>query len=89
MRAAVSKKMKESSTPVDLDRIDLRILQLLQKDGRLTNAELALRVDVSPATCHRRTQRLFREGYITGVRALVSFTAPLAVSRNQASLYVP
>ena len=72
MRAAASKKMKESSTPVDLDRIDLKILQLLQKDGRLTNAELALRVDVSPATCHRRTQRLFREGYITGVRALVS-----------------
>ena len=66
------RKMVKSSTPTDLDRIDLKILRLLQKDGRLTNAELAQRVDVSPATCHRRTQRLFEEGYITGVRALVS-----------------
>ena len=35
----------------------------------MTNAELATRVNVSAATCHRRTQRLFDEGYITGVRA--------------------
>jgi Lrp/AsnC family transcriptional regulator, leucine-responsive regulatory protein len=63
----------------DLDRIDRKILRLLQKDGRLTNAELAQRVDVSPATCHRRTQRLFAEGYITGVRALVS---PAKVERG-------
>lgn len=54
-----------------LDRIDVKILRLLQKDGRLTNAELAESVAISPATCHRRTQRLFREGYLTGVRALV------------------
>lgn len=55
-----------------LDRIDLNILRALQKNGRLTNAELASRVHVSPATCHRRTQRLFDEGYISGVRAQVS-----------------
>ncbi|MDQ0454931.1 Lrp/AsnC family transcriptional regulator [Rhizobium paknamense] len=54
-----------------LDRIDLKILRLLQKDGRLTNAELAETVAISPATCHRRIQRLFRDGYLTGVRALV------------------
>ena len=47
-------------------------LRLLQTDDRLTNAELALRVNVSPATCHRRTQRLFEEGYINGVRAQIS-----------------
>jgi Lrp/AsnC family leucine-responsive transcriptional regulator len=69
------KKMEESSEP-DLDRIDLNILRALQAEGRLTNAELAMRVNVSAATCHRRTQRLFDEGYITGVRAEI---APAAV----------
>jgi Lrp/AsnC family leucine-responsive transcriptional regulator len=67
--------MEESSGPI-LDRTDIKILRALQAEGRLTNAELAVRVNVSPATCHRRTQRLFDEGYITGVRAEV---APAAV----------
>jgi Lrp/AsnC family transcriptional regulator, leucine-responsive regulatory protein len=67
--------MEESST-AELDRIDVRILRALQADGRLTNAELAARVGVSPATCHRRTQRLFDEGHVTGVRAAI---APSAV----------
>lgn len=55
-----------------LDRVDLRILRALQAEGRLSNADLAARVNVSPATCHRRTQRLFEEGFITGVRAEVA-----------------
>lgn len=63
--------MEDSSAPV-LDRIDIRILRALQAEGRLTNAELAARVNVSPATCHRRTQRLFDEGFATGVRAEVA-----------------
>jgi Lrp/AsnC family leucine-responsive transcriptional regulator len=67
--------MKDSSEE-DFDRIDLKILRALQSEGRLTNADLAERVNVSPATCHRRTQRLFEEGHITGVRAEV---APSAV----------
>lgn len=62
-------KMEESSAT--LDRIDRRILRLLQADGRLTNAELAKRVNVSAATCHRRTQRLFDEGLVRTVRAVV------------------
>ncbi|WP_155252143.1 Lrp/AsnC family transcriptional regulator, partial [Bradyrhizobium japonicum] len=45
-----------------LDRIDLKILRLLQNNGRLSNAELAETVAISPATCHRRTQRLFEDG---------------------------
>ncbi|HEY0121674.1 MAG TPA: Lrp/AsnC ligand binding domain-containing protein [Rhizobium sp.] len=57
--------------PSELDRIDLKMLRLLQKNGRLSNAELAQLVDVSPATCHRRTQRLFEEGYIKTVRAMI------------------
>ncbi|RVO89134.1 Lrp/AsnC family transcriptional regulator [Sinorhizobium meliloti] len=63
--------MKESPTE-DVDRIDLKILRALQSEGRLSNADLAKRVNVSAATCHRRTQRLFDEGYITGVRAEVA-----------------
>lgn len=54
-----------------LDRTDLRILRALQQDGRLTNAELAQRVNISAATCHRRTQRLMEEGFISGVRAQI------------------
>ena len=55
-----------------LDRIDRKILRRLQRDGRLSNAELAKQVHVSPATCHRRTQRLFDEGFIEAIRAHVS-----------------
>lgn len=57
---------------MSLDRIDLRILRLLQRDGRLSNAEIAKRAHVSPATCHRRTRRLFDEGHITGVRVQIA-----------------
>jgi Lrp/AsnC family leucine-responsive transcriptional regulator len=72
--------MKESSNDNDeIDRIDRRILHLLQRDGRMTNADLAQAVNVSPATCHRRTQRLFDDGYIRSVRAEV---APEKVDRS-------
>ena len=57
---------------MSLDRIDKNMLRLLQKDGRLSNADLAAKVNVSAATCHRRTQRLFAEGYIQSVRAIVN-----------------
>lgn len=63
----------------NLDRIDLKMLRLLQANGRLSNADLAQQVDVSPATCHRRTQRLFEEGYIRQTRAIV---APEKVDRG-------
>ena len=68
--------MEESFT-TELDRIDLKILRLLQAEGRLPNSELATRINVSPATCHRRTQRLFDGGYIKGIRAEV---APVLVN---------
>ncbi|UTD30279.1 Lrp/AsnC family transcriptional regulator [Bradyrhizobium sp. WD16] len=55
--------------PDQLDRTDRLILKHLQKDGRMTNADLAAAIHVSAATCHRRTQRLFDEGYIRSVRA--------------------
>ncbi|WP_293796490.1 Lrp/AsnC family transcriptional regulator [uncultured Bosea sp.] len=56
----------------ELDRTDVKILRLLQSDGRMGNAEIAKRVNTSAATCHRRIQRLFAEGYVTGVRAQIS-----------------
>lgn len=62
--------MKESSD-LDLDRIDLKMLRALQRDGRISNADLAAEVGVSAATCHRRTQHLIEAGYIAGVRATV------------------
>src|SRR6266700_3264067 len=71
-------KTKEVSEP-EIDRVDRRILQFLQRDGRMTNADLAAAVHVSPATCHRRTQRLFDEGYIRSIRAEV---APERVERS-------
>lgn len=72
-------KSKEYSEEAGLDRIDRRILHWLQKDGRLSNAELAKKIHVSPATCHRRTQRLFEQGYVRAVRAEV---APHRVERG-------
>ncbi len=71
--------MEASSTSPTLDRIDLKILRLLQRDGRLGNADIAKRVNTSAATCHRRTQRLFADGFVTAVRAQV---APDKVGRG-------
>jgi Lrp/AsnC family transcriptional regulator, leucine-responsive regulatory protein len=61
-----------SSMSQQLDRTDLKMLRLLQNNGRLSNAELADKVGVSAATCHRRTQRLFEDGFIGPVRAMVA-----------------
>ncbi|MBS0396137.1 MAG: Lrp/AsnC ligand binding domain-containing protein [Proteobacteria bacterium] len=52
-----------------LDRIDRRLLALLQDDGRLSIAELARRVHLSPTPCFERVRRLEREGYIRGYHA--------------------
>jgi Lrp/AsnC family leucine-responsive transcriptional regulator len=54
----MSKKQKP------LDRTDYRILELLQKDGRITNVDLAEQVHLSPPPCLERVKRLEREGYI-------------------------
>jgi Lrp/AsnC family leucine-responsive transcriptional regulator len=53
----------------DLDRTDLRILAELQRDGRLSNAELAERVALSPSPALRRVQRLEQSGVIAGYSA--------------------
>jgi Lrp/AsnC family leucine-responsive transcriptional regulator len=53
----------------EVDKIDLKILKALQNEGRLPNAELAEKINVSPATCHRRTQKLIDDKIIDSVQA--------------------
>jgi DNA-binding Lrp family transcriptional regulator len=52
-----------------LDKFDLAILNELQTDGRLSNAELANRVGLSAAPCWRRVRALEESGFIKGYRA--------------------
>ena len=53
----------------DLDRIDRRILAILQSDGRIANLKLAESVALSPTAVLARVQRLTRDGYIVGYEA--------------------
>ncbi|SFO88041.1 Lrp/AsnC family transcriptional regulator [Tranquillimonas alkanivorans] len=55
----------------DLDAIDRRILSVLQRRGRISNAELSEEVNLSASACHRRVQRLEKEGIISGYVALL------------------
>jgi Lrp/AsnC family leucine-responsive transcriptional regulator len=59
--------MNHSST--ELDRIDLKILNVLQADGRMSNLKLAEAVTLSPTAVLARVQRLARDGYILGYEA--------------------
>ncbi len=54
-----------------LDDIDCRILRVLQKEGRISNADLSERVHLSASACHRRVQRLEAEGVIARYVALL------------------
>lgn len=54
-----------------LDGFDLKILQVLQEEGRITKLKLGERIGLSPSPCHERVKRLERCGYILGYRALV------------------
>jgi len=56
-------------TSCKLDRIDLRILAALQKNGRMSNVELASAVCLSPSPCLVRVKRLEKAGYIDGYSA--------------------
>ncbi|AVS79480.1 MULTISPECIES: Lrp/AsnC ligand binding domain-containing protein [Comamonadaceae] len=53
----------------EIDRVDRRILAILQDDGRISNLKLAERVALSPTAVLARVQRLTREGYILGYEA--------------------
>jgi DNA-binding Lrp family transcriptional regulator len=58
-----------TTRPTELDRTDRRILAELQADGRMTNVELARRVDLSAPPCLRRVRRLEEAGVIRGYHA--------------------
>jgi DNA-binding Lrp family transcriptional regulator len=62
-----------------MDTIDLQIIAELQRDGRLSNVELADRIGLSPAPCLRRVRRLESEGVILGYAARID---PHAVGRG-------
>ncbi|WP_317056192.1 MULTISPECIES: Lrp/AsnC family transcriptional regulator [Roseovarius] len=57
---------------MSLDAMDRRLLSVLQKQGRISNAELAEAVSLSASACHRRVQRLETDGYIKGYVALLN-----------------
>ena len=57
---------------VVLDKIDLKILQVLQENGRLSNVELSERVALSPSPCLRRLKQLEDNGIIRRYAALLS-----------------
>jgi DNA-binding Lrp family transcriptional regulator len=57
---------------MSLDAIDRRLLNVLQKRGRISNADLAELVNLSASACHRRVQRLESDGYIAGYVALLN-----------------
>jgi len=60
---------KSDENPRKLDRIDLRILQTLQKDGRISYVDLGETVGLSTSPCLERVRKLEREGFIQGYQA--------------------
>ncbi|GAA0611957.1 MAG: Lrp/AsnC ligand binding domain-containing protein [Brevundimonas sp.] len=63
----------------NLDAVDRRLLKALQEDGRISNAELARRCNLSPAACFERVRRLREKKVITGYAALID---PAKVGRG-------
>ncbi len=73
-----------------LDRYDRQILEILQKDGRISNQDLADRIGLSPSPCLRRVRTLEEAGLIIGYRALLdakklglSLMALIGISMDQ------
>ena len=78
----------------ELDRTDLKILEALQSDGRLTNQDLAARVSLSPSACLARVRNLEGAGLISGyhahvnmelVRPTLTVLAELSLKRHNAA----
>ena len=55
-----------------LDSIDLRILEQIQRDGRISNVDLSAAIHLSPPQCLRRVRQLEEQGVIQGYRAIVA-----------------
>jgi Lrp/AsnC family leucine-responsive transcriptional regulator len=63
----------------DLDRTDRKILDVLQREGRISMTDLAQRIGLSTSPCAERVRRMERDGVITGYHARVS---PLALGKT-------
>lgn len=59
----------------NIDRLNARILQELQKNGRISNADLAETIGLSASACLRRVQELEKSGVIKGYRAILDHSA--------------
>jgi Lrp/AsnC family leucine-responsive transcriptional regulator len=57
---------------MQLDATDRRILTVLQRRGRISNADLSEEINLSPSACHRRVERLETAGYIDSYVALLN-----------------
>lgn len=62
---------KKPRSPKTLDRTDRRILECLQADGRISNVQLARKVNLTQTPCIERVKRLERQGFIRGYTALL------------------
>lgn len=58
-----------------LDKIDMRILQILQRDGRITNQNLAEQISLSPSSCLQRVRRLEHAGVIASYQARLNLAS--------------
>ena len=56
-----------------LDKIDIKIIETLQRHGRMTKQDLAAQVNLSPSACLERHKRLEQDGYIKGYKADIAF----------------
>lgn len=77
--------MRNTPPAAQLDSIDLKILDELQRDGRLSNVMLAQRVHLSPSACLRRVKQLEDSGVIAQYVALLS---PKALGRHGISFTI-
>jgi Lrp/AsnC family leucine-responsive transcriptional regulator len=63
---------RKPQNPKALDRTDRRILECLQNDGRISNVQLARKVNLTPTPCIERVKRLERQGFIRGYTAILN-----------------
>ncbi|WP_234996303.1 leucine-responsive transcriptional regulator Lrp [Pseudidiomarina planktonica] len=62
----------EEPIEITIDRIDRKILRILQDDGRIANVTLAQRVGLSPTACQQRVRKLEQEGVIESYHARIN-----------------
>ena len=63
---------KKTKAPKSLDKTDRRILECLQADGRISNVQLARKVNLTPTPCIERVKRLEKQGYLRGYTAILN-----------------